>query len=821
MIINGETYACEACIRGHRTASCQHKDRPLQLIKKKGRPVSQCNHCRSMRQSRSAHVKCECAKRAREGRLDAATVNGGREPCRCFEDGVCSAPASDAPPGLDGARTGDSQPQPPAAPTDGVIDFETSWMDAIPHNIDPDFLGGAPFDFSTFDMQPSSFDLAALSEAPAAPPTSHAAAFDEAPGAMVTLPNPDLSSTTAEWMPNQYGEQEISVFGVPESAWLESLGMGDSKIELLPDEALLLYGVVARAALRQFNFTIHSALRSPDGHEREVFLINGRQPGPAIDVDEGDTIEVFVQNDLKVDTALHWHGLLQRGTPQMDGVPGVTQDPIPPGGNFTYRFSTTSEYGFYWYHSHFRAYYNDAIRGPLLIRPAASRPRPFLKTAKDENERAALLEAEREAASVMLNDWTHEPSDVIFERYQRTGAFPSCVDSILANGQGRVECLPQSVLEDYQMVFNVDAKDGPDTTHHELEVLSRHKGQARGGVKRSLHERQTHTNASELASATSPGRSAMPASSHTPSMHKLSPRGCMPPMMFNPGFDMSSLPPETCTNTSSTLLTIPANTTRGWLALNLVNAGSVSALRVSLDGHSMLVYAADGLYVQPQVVKVLHMELGQRYSVMVKLDQEPGSYSLRYATYPSGDMQQVLQGRSIVVYDQSSIEATEGDAVAWMRINGSAIDGATVLDAPDLSPFDADVSPPPGPAGTTLSFQVNQTDTTVWALNGQPFEEPDTAIIHGERSSGWTANTTYHLPSNTTVDIILHVSNRSMDQMGHPLHLHGHKFWVLGSGTGSFPYNSVTEASPDVINLVDPPYRDTTALPPQGWVALR
>jgi len=47
------------------------------------------------------------------------------------------------------------------------------------------------------------------------------------------------------------------------------------------------------------------------------------------------------------------------------------------------------------------------------------------------------------------------------------------------------------------------------------------------------------------------------------------------------------------------------------------------------------------------------MELGQRYSVMVKLDQEPGSYSLRYSTYPSGDMQQVLQGRSIVVYDVS------------------------------------------------------------------------------------------------------------------------------------------------------------------------
>ena len=45
------------------------------------------------------------------------------------------------------------------------------------------------------------------------------------------------------------------------------------------------------------------------------------------------------------------------------------------------------------------------------------------------------------------------------------------------------------------------------------------------------------------------------------------------------------------------------------------------------------------------------MELGQRYSVMIKLDREPGSYHLRYATYPSGDdMQQVLEGRSTVSY---------------------------------------------------------------------------------------------------------------------------------------------------------------------------
>jgi hypothetical protein len=88
------------------------------------------------------------------------------------------------------------------------------------------------------------------------------------------------------------------------------------------------------------------------------------------------------------------------------------------------------------------------------------------------------------------------------------------------------------------------------------------------------------------------------------SMKSLGPRGCTPPMMFRNGYNMSSLPSETCVNTTSRQLNISANSSRGWLALNLVNSGAVSAIRVSLDAHSMIVYAADGLYVTPQEVKV-------------------------------------------------------------------------------------------------------------------------------------------------------------------------------------------------------------------------
>lgn len=44
------------------------------------------------------------------------------------------------------------------------------------------------------------------------------------------------------------------------------------------------------------------------------------------------------------------------------------------------------------------------------------------------------------------------------------------------------------------------------------------------------------------------------------------------------------------------------------------------------------------------------MSIGQRYSVMVKLNQRPGDYLLRFASYPLGDMQQVIESQAIVSY---------------------------------------------------------------------------------------------------------------------------------------------------------------------------
>ncbi|KAJ5380765.1 uncharacterized protein N7496_003193 [Penicillium cataractarum] len=71
MLIDGEKWACEACVRGHRVSSCHHSDRPLTHINKKGRPVSQCSHCRGLRKSRTTHVKCECGDKKKKTDSDS------------------------------------------------------------------------------------------------------------------------------------------------------------------------------------------------------------------------------------------------------------------------------------------------------------------------------------------------------------------------------------------------------------------------------------------------------------------------------------------------------------------------------------------------------------------------------------------------------------------------------------------------------------------------------------------------------------------------------------------------------------------------------
>ena len=72
------TLTSESCIKGHRTSSCNHTERQLFEIKRKGRPVSQCEKCRDLRKTRRVHSKCLCSEvRAEDrNRQDLASGSG-------------------------------------------------------------------------------------------------------------------------------------------------------------------------------------------------------------------------------------------------------------------------------------------------------------------------------------------------------------------------------------------------------------------------------------------------------------------------------------------------------------------------------------------------------------------------------------------------------------------------------------------------------------------------------------------------------------------------------------------------------------------------
>lgn len=87
------------------------------------------------------------------------------------------------------------------------------------------------------------------------------------------------------------------------------------------------------------------------GRSVTVLGFNGQYPGPLIHVDEASAIRVRFVNRTDFPTAIHWHGL--RLDNRFDGVPHVTQEPVPPGGSFDYEVRFPDP-GIYWYHPHHR-----------------------------------------------------------------------------------------------------------------------------------------------------------------------------------------------------------------------------------------------------------------------------------------------------------------------------------------------------------------------------------------------------------------------------------------------------------------------------------
>ena len=123
--------------------------------------------------------------------------------------------------------------------------------------------------------------------------------------------------------------------------------------------------------------------------------------------EKSEGFHVEVVNQLKVPTAIHWHGLLLPDL--MDGVPFVTQNPIAPGESVRYDFPLRQS-GSYWMHSHYGLQEQLFNSAPLII------------WTPEEKAKA------KHQAIVMLSDFSFTPPEQILKTLKAGMKMPGMGD---------------------------------------------------------------------------------------------------------------------------------------------------------------------------------------------------------------------------------------------------------------------------------------------------------------------------------------------------------------------------------------------------------
>ncbi|KAI7901251.1 multicopper oxidase-domain-containing protein, partial [Cokeromyces recurvatus] len=195
-----------------------------------------------------------------------------------------------------------------------------------------------------------------------------------------------------------------------------------------------------------YEFNITSHLLNPDCHTRgyRTPLINGQFPGPTIHITQGDEIEILVRNQAQTyNTSIHFHGIRQIGTPESDGVPGITQHPIMPGTSFLHRFSAVGQAGTYFYHAHI-GLQDDTVKGAFIIYES-DEANPKMKhdgnkKKKRNYKRCQMLKAGpysyKKDLVLQVSEWWHD--DLLSREEYYLGnffTFDHGADSILMNGR--------------------------------------------------------------------------------------------------------------------------------------------------------------------------------------------------------------------------------------------------------------------------------------------------------------------------------------------------------------------------------------------------
>ncbi|KAI9372436.1 multicopper oxidase-domain-containing protein [Aspergillus egyptiacus] len=538
--------------------------------------------------------------------------------------------------------------------------------------------------------------------------------------------------------------------------------------------AILYFVHLVSCGLVRFELDVTWEDREVAGVVRKVILSNGQHPAPTLRVNQGDEVEFLVKNSMPFSTTVHFHGIIQLGTPWSDGTPGLSQEPIEPGKQFLYRWTAT-EYGSYIYHAHSRGQLLDGLYGAIYIEPHESVERPFKLITEDAAELAAMAEAEMNTEPLLLSDWRFLTSDVIWQAQLDSACENVCSNAILFNGRGSAWCLPQDRIN----ALTLDEQ--------------------------------------KLALGN----------------YMLTDIGCFPPidLFFGPyPRDPSVLPYgfyEGCTPGYGPTEVIEVDSRSRYISRDLISMAGSASLAFSIDEHPMYVYAIDGRYIEPMLVEAILISAGSRYSVLVELKQDRplANYTIRAA---NTGINQIINGTAILSYATSGPENLQS-APYITEVGRPTYPRTVYLNESLVIPFPITI--PSFDVNQTLILNVGHYGPSYrWQLGNSSFplgyeSDADPPAVYDPSSIPYPYSISTF--NSTWVDIIFNLTTGF--QPPHPMHKHSNKYFVIGYGNTPFTYSSVAEAMeviPENFNFEHPQLRDTFPTPlAEGslgtWLAIR
>jgi FtsP/CotA-like multicopper oxidase with cupredoxin domain len=231
--------------------------------------------------------------------------------------------------------------------------------------------------------------------------------------------------------------------------------------------------------------------------------------------------------------------------------------------------------------------------------------------------------------------------------------------------------------------------------------------------------------------------------------------------------------------------------------LRLVNTGAELFTLFSIDNHTLTVIANDFTPIVPYTTDFVTLSVGQRTDVIVEANGDPSeAYWMRSTANQICSDTNNPDGRAIVYYenaDKSSLPSTTGYPLPASPDNNGCTNDDLTLTVPSCAMPVED----PGTTFTlTMNLATNGSGAPQWLMNGVAFRGDynsplllDVAQGNDDFESVWNV---YNQGNASSVRMIVY--NQFLAD--HPMHLHGHDFQVLATGTGTWDGTITNPSNP-------------------------